>query len=64
MSGLLFQAVQDTLKTFSRDPRYLAAMPGLLLALHTWGRSLSLHPHLHVLTRGRSQLSQINTEAR
>lgn len=49
MSGLLFQAVQDTLKTFSRDPRYLAAMPGLLLALHTWGRSLSLHPHLHVL---------------
>jgi hypothetical protein len=29
------------------DSRYLGAEPGFLLTLHTWGRSLSLHPHLH-----------------
>ena len=49
LSGLLFQAVQHTLKDFSSDARYLSATPGFLSALHTWGRNLSLHPHLHVL---------------
>lgn len=49
MSGLLFGAAQETLLTFARDPKYLAATPGILSALHTWGRNLSLHPHLHVL---------------
>ena len=24
-------------------------MPGFILALHTWGRSLQLHPHIHCL---------------
>ena len=24
-------------------------MPGLLMALHTWGRTLSRHPHVHCL---------------
>ena len=33
MSGLIFQAVQNTLKTFSRDPRYLAAIP--VFCLHS-----------------------------
>lgn len=49
MSDLLFESVQDTLKVFSRDKRYLNAMPGMLFALHTWGRDMSFHPHLHVL---------------
>ena len=31
------------------DPKHLGAEPGFLLALHTWGRSLSLHPHIHCL---------------
>ncbi len=46
---ILFSAVKDTLQLFSKDPKYLNATPGLLLALHTWGRNLILHPHLHVL---------------
>ena len=29
--------------------RYLGAQPGMLLALHTWTRTLDLHPHIHVL---------------
>jgi len=49
MIGFLFKAVQETLKKFSQDPKYLAATPGILSTLHTWGRNLSLHPHLHVL---------------
>lgn len=49
LSNLLFKSAQDTLQQFSRDARYLAAMPGILSTLHTWGRNLSLHPHLHVL---------------
>jgi len=49
MTNILFKAVQDTLKKFANDPKYLNASPGILCALHTWGRSLSLHPHIHVL---------------
>jgi hypothetical protein len=35
--------------TLLKDRRYLGAMPGILMSLHTWGRTLSLHPHLHCL---------------
>ena len=49
MTSILFAAVKATLQQFAQDPRYLNAIPGFLLALHTWGRNLILHPHLHVL---------------
>ena len=49
MTNLLFQAVRDTLKEFSSDPKHLGATLGLMMVLHTWGRSLSLHPHIHCL---------------
>jgi len=49
MKDILFKAAHETLKQFAKDPRYLGAIPGMLSVLHTWGRSLSLHPHLHVL---------------
>ncbi len=49
MTDILFKAVQQTLKQFAKDPQYLKATPGILCALHTWGRNLSLHPHIHVL---------------
>jgi hypothetical protein len=45
----LFASVADTLKTLCCDTRYLDSMPGFILALHTWGRSLQLHPHIHCL---------------
>ena len=48
-SNLFFKVVQQTLETFAKDPKYLGAKPGVLVALHTWGRRLNLHPHLHVL---------------
>ena len=49
MAKLLFGAVRETLLELLGDPRYLGAQPAFLAALHTWGRSLSLHPHVHVL---------------
>jgi len=49
MTDILFKAAQQTLLAFSKDPKYLNAMPGIICALHTWGRSLSLHPHIHAL---------------
>jgi len=49
MTDILFKATQETLKQFSKDPQYLNATPGILCALHTRGRNLSLHPHIHVL---------------
>ena len=49
MTGLLFGAVRDTLSELLGDERYLGATPGYLQSLHTWGRSLPLHPHMHVL---------------
>lgn len=49
MAKLLFGAVRETLMELLADPRCLGAQPAFLAALHTWGRSLSLHPHLHVL---------------
>ena len=49
MAKLLFGAVRETLMELLCDPRHLGAQPAFLAALHTWGRSLSLHPHVHVL---------------
>ena len=46
---ILFKTVRDTLMVLCADPQYLGAEPGILCALHTWGRSLSLHPHIHCL---------------
>lgn len=46
---MLFDSVNETIKKLSSDPKYLGAIPGYLLALHTWARNLVLHPHIHCL---------------
>ena len=48
----LFAAVRDTLLELLHDPQYLGARPGVLATLHTWGRTLSFHPHVHCLVTG------------
>lgn len=52
MADLLFQCATKTLKELLTDPKYLGAEVGILAALHTWGRDLSRHPHLHLLVTG------------
>ena len=53
MKRLLFKAVKATLIEFFGDEQYCGAMPGVIAVLHTWGRALPLHPHLHcIVTSG------------
>lgn len=48
----LFKASAETLRQLLKDERYLGAEVGLLATLHTWGRTASFHPHVHVLVTG------------
>jgi len=52
LSDHLFRASRDTLFELLEDERYLGARPGVVAALHTWGRTLTLHPHVHCLVTG------------
>jgi hypothetical protein len=52
MQDLLFGSVRDTLLELLGDPKYLGARPGVIATLHTWGRTLSFHPHVHCLVSG------------
>ena len=36
-----------TLQDVAQRPKYLGAQLGLLSVLHTWGRKLQFHPHVH-----------------
>lgn len=45
----LFDSARESVLQMMRDPARLGATPGLLMNLHTWGRDLSHHPHLHCL---------------
>lgn len=45
----LMTAARQSLEELLADPKYLGARPGIISALHTWGRNLSIHPHVHCL---------------
>ncbi len=47
-----FKVVSETLKDLLESGKgkdFLGATPGFVCALHTWGRQLNLHPHIHCL---------------
>jgi hypothetical protein len=48
----LFESAWATIKTFAQDPNHLGATPGMISILHTWGQTLTLHPHLHCIVPG------------
>lgn len=50
--ALLFQAVSETLLELAETPRWLGALPGFTLVLHTWSKDLSFHPHIHTVVTG------------
>jgi hypothetical protein len=49
---ILFRAASETLRTIAADPEHMGAEVGFLAVLHTWGQSLTHHPHLHFLVPG------------
>ena len=50
--GILFSAAAETLQTIAADPKHLGAEIGFFAVLHTWGQTLTLHPHLHCVVTG------------
>ena len=52
MYDLLFRAAAQTLQEIAADPQHLGAQLGFFCILHTWGQTLSLHPHLHCVVPG------------
>jgi len=45
-------AAAQTVREVAANPKYLGAEVGLLLVLHTWGQTLSYHPHVHGIATG------------
>jgi hypothetical protein len=50
--GLLFEAAAETLKRIGGDPKHLGAEIGFTAVLHTWGQTLTHHPHVHCIVPG------------
>ena len=49
----LFQASSEALRTLAADPKYIGtARLGFFGVLHTWGRTLEYHPHVHYVVPG------------
>jgi hypothetical protein len=47
--SLLFKAAGEALKKCTSNYNYLGAETGAVAILHTWGQTLSYHPHLHFI---------------
>jgi len=46
---MLFKASARALQKTTANPAFLGAQSGAVSVLHTWGQSLSYHPHIHSL---------------
>jgi len=51
--GAMFKASAESLKLLAGDRRFIGAdLSGFTGVLHTWGRQLQYHPHIHYLVPG------------
>src|SRR3990172_2113875 len=49
----LFAASAGAIRSLAREPRFnLGDQPGFFGVLHTWGRTLNYHPHIHYVVPG------------
>ena len=49
----MFRASSQALKLLAKDERFIGTnLPGFSAVLHTWGRQLHFHPHIHCLVPG------------
>ena len=52
-TSTFFKVVKSVLFDLMKDPKLQGVTPGVLMAMHTWGRQLNLHPHIHcIVTAG------------
>lgn len=49
MYDLLFKTTWSVLNSFGHDHKWLGAQTGMISILHTWGQTMTLHPHLHCI---------------
>jgi hypothetical protein len=49
---LLFRTSAQAIQQMARDKRFVGGQVGMVGVLHTWGRNLSYHPHVHYLVPG------------
>jgi hypothetical protein len=49
---ILFHASADAVQTLAQDERFVGGQVGMVGVLHTWGRNLSYHPHVHYVVPG------------
>jgi hypothetical protein len=47
--GLLMRCAWQTVRDLAADPRFLGARTGAIAVLHTWGRTIQYHPHVHLI---------------
>jgi len=52
LHDLLFACAAASLQTVADMPRHLGGELGMIGVLHTWGRQLQHHPHLHSIAAG------------
>jgi hypothetical protein len=50
--GLLFKAAGKALMQCAINPDFLGAQAGAVAILHTWGQTLTYHPHIHMIVPG------------
>jgi transposase-like zinc-binding protein/putative transposase len=49
---LLFKASAEALLTIAADPKRLGARIAITSVLHTWGSTMTHHPHVHMIVPG------------
>jgi hypothetical protein len=49
---LLFRVAAETLLTIAADPEHFGARIGATAVLHTWGATMTHHPHVHMIVPG------------
>jgi hypothetical protein len=49
----MFRASSETMRKLAADEKYMGGdLPGFFGVLHTWGRTLDYHPHIHYIATG------------
>jgi hypothetical protein len=49
---LLFKASSEAVLTIAADPEHLGGRIGITAVLHTWGSTMTHHPHVHMIVPG------------
>jgi len=45
----MFKAAAEALKACAANPKFLGVQTGAVAVLHTWGQTLTYHPHIHMI---------------